>query len=83
MRDWWRRLQWSWDLQRRPFSIAILGVHSRHISPPLDFLRFRTALEADHWIVQRELCGELDERTRLTQWIVVDLRLPEQDPVIG
>lgn len=75
---WWRKLQAARELQRRPFSIAIYGTESGNTYPALEFLRFRTALEADRWIVQRELSSKVDERDRMTQWIVVDLRLPEQ-----
>lgn len=72
-------LQERWLLWRKPYSVAIRGRESGTLHPPLTFLRFCTWTEADRWILHKELTGTLDLNHRLTDWVVVDLRVSEQD----
>ncbi len=63
-----KRLLERWSLWRRPWSIAILGTESGHLSSPLTFLRFRTHADALGWIYDTE------RRAGLTAYVPVDLR---------
>lgn len=71
-----RRLE-RWLLDRKPYSVALVGIHSGSTSPPLDFLRFKTYEEAEHWILSQELLGTHHTLGMTTEYVVVDLRAPE------
>lgn len=68
-----RRLLLRWLINRKPYSVALVGIHSGHVSPPLDFLRFATHEEAERWILQHDLFG--DHTLGTTEYVVVDLRV--------
>lgn len=70
------RLVQRWQLNRKPYTVALIGIHSGSISPPLDFLRFKTYDEAEQWILAHNLLGS--HSLGMTDYIVVDLRLAEQ-----
>lgn len=71
-----RLLHELWLCWRKPYSVAIVGSESGLMTTPLDFLRFKTYADAAAWILRRELSAH--PSTRLTQFVVVDLRQVEQ-----
>lgn len=66
-----------WLLNRKPYTVALTGLHSGLQSPPLDYLRFKTIDEAHRWILERELFAE--HPRGMTRYIVVDLREETRD----
>lgn len=70
------KLLYRWLLNRKPYSVALIGLHSAAVSPPLDYLRFRTYEEAEQWILSHQLFG--DHTLGMTDYIVVDLRYVDQ-----
>lgn len=70
------RLWRSWMIGRKPYTVALVGIHSGAVSPPLDYLRFQTYEEAEHWILAHDLLGS--HTLGMTDYVVVDLRVAEQ-----
>jgi hypothetical protein len=59
-------------LRPKHYSVAIRGVASGRLSPPLTFLTFRTAEQAQAWITTTEVAHARSETW--THYEVVDLR---------
>lgn len=80
LRDWFQ----AWELRRKPFSVALVGLESGLQTVPLSWNRFKTYEDAAVWVLMRELnphpCAQL------SRWVVVDLRQVgqlDQGPVPG
>lgn len=71
------KLLHHWLLNRKPYSVALVGITTGRTSPPLDYLRFRTYEEAERWILEHHLFGT--HPLGMTDYTVVDLRFVDQD----